>query len=351
MRRSARRLVAALGALLVTFGLAETAVRVAGVVAPLPSQYVRFVDDPILPYRLQPSSEIHGRSASDEFDFHYAHSSLGFRDRERERAKPDGTFRILGLGDSFTYGAGVDEDQTYLAQLERALTARAQRGRAIEIVRAGVPRFFTGPERLLYEHDGAAMDPDLVLLGFVPNDVVDTAVGANRVRVTADGRLISTELAAVFERFGGASRWMYERSQLARLALRAWLRRTRTHAEAAPRLGDVYLSDGPLEAAWLEVERELTRLARTTRDDGVPLVVVHLPQRPPWPEDRSYVPGRLARWARSEGVAFVDTLPALREEARHDDLYWPIDGHPRARGHGVFAEVLAKELAQRGLVP
>ncbi|MEM6568646.1 MAG: SGNH/GDSL hydrolase family protein [Planctomycetota bacterium] len=351
MRLLARRLLAMLGALLAAFGLAEIAVRAAGVVAPLPSQYVRFAPDPVLPYRLQPGSEIRGRSGSDEFEFHYVHTASGFRDRERERAKPDGTFRILGLGDSFTYGAGVAADETYLARLERALGSREGRAGSIEVVRAGVPRYFTRAERLLFEHDGEGWDPDLVLLGFVPNDVVDTAVGTEGVRVTDDGRLISTDLAALLERLGGTSRWLYERSHLARLGLRAWLARSRSTAPPAPRLDDVYRAGGPLETAWSEVEQELTRLASLARNRAIPLVVVHLPQRPPWTPDRSYPAERLAAWADATGVTFIDTLPALRAHARPDALYWRIDGHPRAEGHAVFAEVLAEELVRRGLVP
>ena len=204
-----------------------------------------------------------------------------------------------GLGDSFTYGAGVAADETYLARLERALGSREGRAGSIEVVRAGVPRYFTRAERLLFEHDGEGWDPDLVLLGFVPNDVVDTAVGTEGVRVT----------------------------------------------------DDVYRAGGPLETAWSEVEQELTRLASLARNRAIPLVVVHLPQRPPWTPDRSYPAERLAAWADATGVTFIDTLPALRAHARPDALYWPIDGHPRAEGHAVFAEVLAEELVRRGLVP
>lgn len=351
MRPLVRRLLALAGAVPVAFLLAEVAVRTTGVAGPLPSQYVRFVPDPVLPYRLQPGSEIRGRSASDEFDFHYVHGAHGFRDRERERDKPSGTFRILGLGDSFTYGAGVAADETYLARLERALDARVGDGRTVEVVRAGVPRYFTRAERLLFEHDGDGWDPDLVLLGFVPNDVVDTAVGTEGMRVTSDGRLMSADLAALIERLGGASRWLYERSHLARLGLRTWLARAPSGAERSPRLDDVYAADGPLEDAWGEVEGELSRLAALVAARDVPLVVVHLPQRPPWTPDRSYPAERLAAWAEAAGVVFIDTLPALRAHPGTADLYWPIDGHPRSAAHAVFARVLDEELAARGLVP
>ena len=96
----------------------EIAVRALGLAPALPNQYAMFVKDPILPHKPRPGSVIEGRSLTDEFDFRYAHNSLGWRGPDVSRPKPPGTFRILGLGDSFTYGAGVDAAETYLARLE-----------------------------------------------------------------------------------------------------------------------------------------------------------------------------------------------------------------------------------------
>jgi hypothetical protein len=49
-------------------------------------------------------------------------NSEGYRGGEREyRARPDGVYRILAVGDSVTFGFNVDQDDTYPHRLEVAL--------------------------------------------------------------------------------------------------------------------------------------------------------------------------------------------------------------------------------------
>src|SRR3990167_658719 len=43
-------------------------------------------------------------------------NSNGLRDYEHDHEKPEGSIRILGLGDSVTFGAGVRFENTYLRQ-------------------------------------------------------------------------------------------------------------------------------------------------------------------------------------------------------------------------------------------
>jgi hypothetical protein len=65
--------------------------------------------------------------------------SLGFRGPERRARKAPGTFRIVCLGSSNTYGAAVQDQETYPAQLE-ALLNRGRRGR-FEVWNAGVSAY------------------------------------------------------------------------------------------------------------------------------------------------------------------------------------------------------------------
>ncbi len=51
----------------------------------------------------------------------HTHNSVGWRDREHDLEKPNGTVRILGLGDSYLWGQGVHLEDTLLARLEDRL--------------------------------------------------------------------------------------------------------------------------------------------------------------------------------------------------------------------------------------
>ena len=52
-------------------------------------------------------------------------NSRGYRDNEHALAKPPGVKRLLSLGDSFAWGAGIEFDDTYAQRLERQLSRRA----------------------------------------------------------------------------------------------------------------------------------------------------------------------------------------------------------------------------------
>src|SRR5690606_28773324 len=99
-------------------------------------------------------------------------NSLGFRGPEISAAKPDGTFRILILGDSVAYGTGVDDEVTFLRRWEAELNASG-RGR-FEVVNTGHPMYDTNQELALLRDEGLSLQPDLVLLVYVVNDIEPT---------------------------------------------------------------------------------------------------------------------------------------------------------------------------------
>jgi hypothetical protein len=149
--RTGHRVVYALWVVIVTFVLLEAVLRLLDL-APALGGSGKNVPDPFLPFKPPPSSVLTERTK----DWHYEvrHNRFGFRDVEHALIKPAGTFRILGLGDSFTYGAGAEFTKTYLYRLEEMLNSRKGGHPKIEIIKAGIYRFFPEAERRLLQHYG-----------------------------------------------------------------------------------------------------------------------------------------------------------------------------------------------------
>ncbi|MCR9246224.1 MAG: SGNH/GDSL hydrolase family protein [bacterium] len=101
-------------------------------------------------------------------------NSLGFRGPEIELEKPAGTFRILILGDSVSYGTGVNDEVTFLRRWEVALNEHAKPGQRFEVVNTGHPMYDSVQELAMLKDEGLALDPDLVLLVYVVNDIEPT---------------------------------------------------------------------------------------------------------------------------------------------------------------------------------
>ena len=345
----ARRLRLLAVACLVSLLLAEVLVRALGLAPPLGRQYRNFMADPDLPFRIRPNSVERGLAPSKEFRFEYRHNSQGLRDVEHAAGKPPGVFRIVAVGDSFTYGVGAAFDETYLAVMERQLNARTGAHPRVETVRAGVPRYYPETQRIWLERHGMAYQPDLVLVGFLPNDVFDTLQGLDAIAVDPSGYLKTREARAL----PAWITWVFRFSHVGRLAVRTALN-LRHRGDAGPQWDEVYRSGGPYEPAWLNVEGELGRMAALVRAAGAKLVVLHIPQLGPWDTTRAYPARRLAAWAEAQGdVGFIDALPALQAAAAQSPtpLYFPLDGHCTSAGYRVIGDLLATVLASRGEVP
>jgi lysophospholipase L1-like esterase len=83
--------------------------------------------------------------------------------------KPAGTFRILVLGDSFTFGQGNQPDETFPSQLERRLNLNESQER-IEVINWGVRGNSTSQEIELLKKAIPLLTPDLVILEITLND-------------------------------------------------------------------------------------------------------------------------------------------------------------------------------------
>lgn len=98
-----------------------------------------------------------------EFECRVRINNLGFRG-EDTTVKKSRKFRVVALGDSFTYGWGVNLDDTWVKRLEAALIAD---GYDIEVLNLAVPGFGPAEYADTAEKVIPILKPDLVLVGVV----------------------------------------------------------------------------------------------------------------------------------------------------------------------------------------
>jgi hypothetical protein len=156
--------------LLVAFAVAEVAVRY---FSPQEVGPVRFACLPELGHIPVPGQQGERRFPG-VFAFRYSNNSLGWRGRREYQEKKQTDYRVLFLGDSFTYGLGVNDDQTFAAQIEKGL--RADR-LSVEVMNAGAPGKGTDYALKCFQTVGRKFHPDLTVLGFFCNDFQDNARG------------------------------------------------------------------------------------------------------------------------------------------------------------------------------
>ena len=75
----------------------------------------------------------------------------------------------MALGDSVTFGWGVAQDEIFTVRLEQLLQSRLQR--PVRVINSGVGAYNTVQEVTYFKREGITLQPDLVLLTYVQNDI------------------------------------------------------------------------------------------------------------------------------------------------------------------------------------
>jgi lysophospholipase L1-like esterase len=262
----------------------------------------------------------------------YRTNALAFRGPETSRAKPPGVFRIIGLGDSFTFGRGVRYDDTFLARLQQKLDAAAGPG-AFEVLNWGTAGYDTTDEAALLAHRGPAFDPDLVVLCFFLNDTRPgpTAPAFNRVPERTERpswRRASAFLDQVAHRL--------DRSTRLQVLVADY------HA--------AYRDDAP---GWRDSREALTRARDQARREGFALAVMIFPVL--WdlsgPSPFADIHAKIAAYADSLGLPVLDLLPAFAGREGPELWAHPVDQHPSPEGHAIAADALFRFLREQELTP
>jgi lysophospholipase L1-like esterase len=241
--------------------------------------------------------------------------------------KPEGTFRILLLGDSVSVGQGVREyENTYPAVLETYLR---ERGLEVELLNFAVTGYNTQQEVWTLNDKGLAFDPDLVLVGYCLND-----------RKRSDGGVLTTLL----EQQKAAEGPLRSRARSHPLLLRSALfRLVRYRVLPKP-------PEPPPEMIYGDtVDESLEFLARLRDEHDFRVMVAIFPRFGKLLQYR-YMDehDRTEAEARRHGFAWFDLLPAFQECRRELTGKLGLDSyHPTALGHTCAGRALGQELFAR----
>ena len=110
-------------------------------------------------YAYQPG--FNGRITTDDYDIEVVINIDGMRDKQVE---PSQTVKILAIGDSFTVGYGVENEEAWPHQLE-LLINRDTAGGYKRVLNGGVSGYSVRQARMVYEEYDSIYFPKMVILG------------------------------------------------------------------------------------------------------------------------------------------------------------------------------------------
>ncbi len=250
---------------------------------------------------------------------------LGMRDDEP--LDDPAALRIAAIGDSFTFGWGVDQDQTWPHVLERALDGTtAVGGRRVDVLNLGVSGYSTRDEAVVLEARALPLEPWLAILQYCVNDPETRPIQPLHRFFAGDPWWKSSALVtAVVER-------LQKRAYGRRGGYTEWL-----HA--------------PDGAAWASVVAGFERIRELCSARGIPVVVAIFPTLGPGPWEQyrfRELHEQVAAEGARHGFEVLDLLPVLARVPSEELLLEATNIHPNARGQALAASAIESFLVSSG---
>jgi lysophospholipase L1-like esterase len=275
--------------------------------------------------------EFSKRFKKGDFDIEVKANAWGIRSEELGPKKP-GEFRILGLGDSFAFGWGVENDQGFYKVLEAKLN-RDSENKSYQVVNAGIPGFGTYEALQLTKKLSDKIQPDFVMLAFYEGNDYQNNQEAPRAREIVNGYLANAK-----PKISPVKKFLKEKSLIFKLASVKWdqLQKKRSFKSSVKKTYG-YLND---LKTYLDSKK-------------IPLLVVLIPDQDAAFYSRSpllrkydrmaggidYFKARsqLQEFCAANGILYL-SLSKRFEDAEESSSLRLKDTHFNAKGHAAAAE-------------
>jgi len=300
---------------------------------------------------MAPLPEVRGRLINWEYDHPFVHNAQGMRAKKTFTAELPEQFekRVLFLGDSFTYGLGSGDDETFVHEVDQAL-------RKVEVANSGCNAYGQREELAVLDTLGEVLKPDLTVLMFFWNDLEDnTRRSKPEFQVDDEGEVARVDLKPrVLERFdplaerepadltklrsGGSYAERMLSEGLKGLRYRLWGIKRRS-----------IRNEEQKEQAWRVTSEYLRMIGLRCREIGTELIVASIPDHNKVDPDARIrginpvnyeIEGRLAEICEEHGIPYLDLTPVMKKafQTAETPLYYYADRHLTPAGNEEVAE-------------
>jgi lysophospholipase L1-like esterase len=300
-------------------------------------------------------------------------NSLGFRGEEISLKKPKEKTRIIALGDSVTDGFFVDNEHTYPYVLQGTLSAR---GKSVEVLNAAKGGGSIDKEYAILRELVVPLEPDIVVLTFVTNDVQDKS----------KDDLISQTIRN--EKKTTLLEWLFTRTAIGELMFDLYLQTQSEFYRTSQETDNLTLDQGRYQiaggddyAANVEIFNQryadtdglilnepfsdqttaaienylfaLEHLNNFCQTRQIKLIFVYSPSYSQIYDLKTSLKIRdiLKEASRQLSIPFLDLTPKFREAGQNKVLHLaPIDYHQNPAGNRVMAEAIAEFLVDERIL-
>lgn len=284
-------------------------------------------------------------------------NQFGFRCEAVPIEKPAGVKRIIFLGDSNTFGYGVEEEQRISDLLAKSLPNDYQ------VLNLGVFGYGTDQEALLLEREGMRFRPDLVVLGFSAGDLSENMFSINGGASKPFFRLVGDRLSLRNTPVPLSSPYMQSASLHSRVK-KFLYRHSHLYRLVIARLiaSNIYMPDSvaemPVEEGMRTTVALIRRMNDLCRENGSRFVVLLIPHgiwlsaaKDSQGKEIGYYAALKGILDRS-GIPFFDTTETLmREHEKKEAVFFEKDPvHLTPRGNGIIAGAFYQGLVAHGFI-
>jgi lysophospholipase L1-like esterase len=257
-------------------------------------------------------------------------NALGLRGQDFPTEKPANTSRILFVGDSFTFGEGVQDDEPFASVLQERLRSEVEDGeRRYQVINAGVSGYNTKDEVQNLRMKWLDLEPDTVVLVFYLNDAYDESRFAALITGSAEGEL-GREL-----RFESNSRLL----QFVAARVFRW--------QVGRRITKIYQAqffDDPAIGGhdWEACMKSLRQASELMRERDIRFAMVIFPELHALDESHPFknIYQRVHAYAESLGIPTLNLFPVFEGRSAPELWVHVTDHHPNAEAHRIAADAI-----------